>query len=526
MLAEGRGPRPAGDGRAEAAKDAGGGDEDDEDDAFEFATPAATIAPASEERSRIRSENNAAAAAAAAGWIPARRVSVAAESATFEEASLRLSADASPRNSSRLSASLATAMLRRLSNETAVLDDLLDETADAAGGWLDDSVAAAEAAAGGGGDDASSDEDDDATFSSDASSDSASVRDASTEALPPRTPATALLRVKPGGVAWTSPSPSPGTKTRGGRDGASPREADAATEAEEEEEAEAEEEEEAFPQKRVASGGVAWTSPTRTPPSSRTPRARRAKTRLREGDDDGGALAEAGRELEREALEADADAGDARGAPAAGPSPAADTARGSERIAPTASMGYSALGTFDTDSPFPPEFAREEEEEVTSRAAPSRWRGNVVFELNAAVKTLDAEVKAADAAFAAEEARAAAARAGASLDPPRRERAAEGGERPRPRRARRATRREKKLGKLPFLFAGAVLNGARKVGGGLIGRVGGLWRTLRERGGRDEGDETTTFEDETTFGEGEGEESTATLFETTRRRRRCARRRE
>ena len=189
-------------------------------------------------------------------------------------------------------------------------------------------------------------------------------------------------------------------------------------------------------------------------------------------------------------------------------------------------MGYSALGTFDTDSPFPPEFAREEEEEVTSRAAPSRWRGNVVFELNAAVKTLDAEVKAADAAFAAEEARAAAARVGASLDPPRRERAAEGGERPRPRRARRATRREKKLGKLPFLFAGAVLNGARKVGGGLIGRVGGLWRTLRERGGRDEGDETTTFEDETTFGEGEGEESTATFFETTRRRRRCSRRRE
>ena len=171
--------------------------------------------------------------------------SVAAEAATFEEASLRLSADASPRNSSRLSASLATAMLRRLSNETAVLDDLLDETADAAGGWLDDSVAAAEAAAGGGGDDASSDEDDDATFRP-------------TRRRTRRRCATRRRRRCPRGrprrrfsgsnrvASRDLPVAVPGDEDEGRAGRSVAREADAATE--EAEEAEAEAEEEAFPQ--------------------------------------------------------------------------------------------------------------------------------------------------------------------------------------------------------------------------------------------------------------------------------------
>jgi hypothetical protein len=59
-----------------------------------------------------------------------------------------------------------------------------------------------------------------------------------------------------------------------------------------------------------------------------------------------------------------------------------------------------------------------------------------------------------------------------------------------PRRGRRPkTRREKKLGKLPFAAAGAAIRGVKRaggglvrgVGGGLLRGVGGLLRGLRRR---------------------------------------------
>ena len=167
-------------------------------------------------------------------------------------------------------------------------------------------------------------------------------------------------------------------------------------------------------------------------------------------------------------------------------SPPPDPARGRARPASARrSRGhtYSALGTFDTDSPF----SRVDDDEVESKR--SAWRGEVVSALGSRGiprATRDgeaAETKSfADASTADLNARAKDSPAGSSVVDESEAPAsltmvdvlAAAAAATSPRRVRRTkTRREKKLGKLPFAAAGAAIRGVKRAGGGLVRGVGG-----------------------------------------------------
>ena len=213
-------------------------------------------------------------------------------------------------------------------------------------------------------------------------------------------------------------------------------------------------------------------------------------------ESEGTALGEAGRELEREGSwslakvagevvvtprgsRSAASAGPGSGSgPGSGPGSAASARRSRGHT-------YSALGTFDTDSPF----SRAGDDEVESKR--SAWRGEVVSALGprgASRATRDgeaAETKTfANASTAEENARAMGSPAGSSVvdesEAPASMAmvdvlaAAAAAAAASPRRSRRPkTRREKKLGKLPFAAAGAAIRGVKRAGGGLVRGVGG-----------------------------------------------------
>ena len=222
-------------------------------------------------------------------------------------------------------------------------------------------------------------------------------------------------------------------------------------------------------------------------------------------ENEGTALGEAGRELEREgswslakvAGEVVVTPRGSRSAASAGPGSGPGSARRSR------GHTYSALGTFDTDSPI----SRAGDDEVESKR--SAWRGEVVSALGArgasrATRDVEAaETKTfANASTAEEDARAMGSPAGSSVvdesEAPASlamvdvlaAAAAAAAAATSPRRRRRPkTRREKKLGKLPFAAAGAAIRGVKRaggglvrgVGGGLLRGVGGLLRGLRRR---------------------------------------------
>ena len=233
---------------------------------------------------------------------------------------------------------------------------------------------------------------------------------------------------------------------------------------------------------RVAAGSP--RVPTRGVPTRGVPTRRSALV----DESEGTALGEAGRELEREgSWSLEKVAGEvvvtprgSRSAASAGSGPGPGSAASARR---SRGHTYSALGTFDTDSPF----SRVDDDEVESKR--SAWRGEVVSALGSRGvprATRDgeaAETKSfADASTADLNARAMVTPAGSSVVDESEAPAsltmvdvlAAAAAATSPRRVRRAkTRREKKLAKLPFAAAGAAIRGVKRAGGGLVRGVGG-----------------------------------------------------
>ena len=310
------------------------------------------------------------------------------------------------------------------------------------------------------------------------------------------------VKVASGGVAWHSPAraerPSKLAAARMRRDAAKAEAAAAAARANASIDASSLERKSAattmqsawrrrMARRAVALARVAAGSPrvpTRGLPTRGVPTRRSALV----DESEGTALGLAGRELEREgswSLEKVAgevvvtprgsrSAASARTGPGPGSAASARRSRGHT---------YSALGTFDTDSPF----SRVDDDEVESKR--SAWRGEVVSALGSRGiprATRDgeaAETKSfADASTADLNARAMVSPAGSSVVDESETPAsltmvdvlAAAAAATSPRRVRRTkTRREKKLAKLPFAAAGAAIRGVKRAGGGLVRGVGG-----------------------------------------------------
>ena len=310
------------------------------------------------------------------------------------------------------------------------------------------------------------------------------------------------VKVASGGVAWHSPTraerPSKLAAARMRRDAAKAEAAAAAARANASIDASSLERKSAattmqsawrrrMARRAVALARVAAGSPrvpTRGVPTRGVPTRRSALV----DESEGTALGEAGRELEREgSWSLEKVAGEvvvtprgSRSAASAGSGPGPGSAASARR---SRGHTYSALGTFDTDSPF----SRVDDDEVESKR--SAWRGEVVSALGSRGvprATRDgeaAETKSfADASTADLNARAMVTPAGSSVVDESEAPAsltmvdvlAAAAAATSPRRVRRAkTRREKKLAKLPFAAAGAAIRGVKRAGGGLVRGVGG-----------------------------------------------------
>ena len=310
------------------------------------------------------------------------------------------------------------------------------------------------------------------------------------------------VKVASGGVAWHSPAraerPSKLAAARMRRDAAKAEAAAAAARANASIDASSLERKSAattmqsawrrrMARRAVALARVAAGSPrvpTRGVPTRGVPTRRSALV----DESEGTALGEAGRELEREgSWSLEKVAGEvvvtprgSRSAASAGSGPGPGSAASARR---SRGHTYSALGTFDTDSPF----SRVDDDEVESKR--SAWRGEVVSALGSRGvprATRDgeaAETKSfADASTADLNARAMVTPAGSSVVDESEAPAsltmvdvlAAAAAATSPRRVRRTkTRREKKLAKLPFAAAGAAIRGVKRAGGGLVRGVGG-----------------------------------------------------
>ena len=205
-------------------------------------------------------------------------------------------------------------------------------------------------------------------------------------------------------------------------------------------------------------------------------------------ESEGTALGEAGRELEREgSWSLEKVAGEvvvtprgSRSAASAGSGPGPGSAASARR---SRGHTYSALGTFDTDSPF----SRVDDDEVESKR--SAWRGEVVSALGSRGvprATRDgeaAETKSfADASTADLNARAMVTPAGSSVVDESEAPAsltmvdvlAAAAAATSPRRVRRAkTRRGEETRETALRRGGAAIRGVKRAGGGLVRGVGG-----------------------------------------------------